>query len=48
MNTYILKDFPVHLRSATANNVIGEDPGAPAANDVIGEDPGAPADNNAW
>ena len=32
MNTYILKDFPVHLRSATANNVIGEDPGAPADN----------------
>ena len=51
MNTYILKELSVHFRSATANDVIGEDPGAPAdnnANDVIGEDPGTPADNNEW
>ena len=34
MNTYILKEFfSVHLGSATANDVIGEDPGAPADND---------------
>ena len=33
MNTYILKEFSVHLGSATANDVIGEDPGVPDDND---------------
>ena len=32
MNTYILKELSVHFRSATANEVIGEDPGLPADN----------------
>ena len=48
INTYILKEFSVHLGSATANDVIGEDPGAPADKDVIVEDPGAPDDNDEW
>ena len=35
MNTYILKDFSVHLLSATANDVIGEDHGTPTDNEWL-------------